>query len=230
VRSAETWRLYNDDALKVLPSLFDACCDAVITDPPYNVGLDYGETATDSRADYADWCAAWLEQLHRVCEGPIAFTCGIVNLGMWHAIRRPKWVGCWWKPASTSRAPIGFNNWEPILFYGKGYSRDGCDVIRTTEQASLPVNHKKHPIAHPCPKPVEWARKLVTQLTSPGDRVLDPFAGSGTVGLACLLEGRECVMIEQNTVYCDLIRSRLVEAEACRDGRGTGELFAQGRG
>lgn len=49
---------------------------------------------------------------------------------------------------------------------------------------------------------VERAIKLCTE---EGDRVLDPFAGTGTTGRVCDRIGRHCTMIENSQVYCDRI-------------------------
>jgi len=39
--------------------------------------------------------------------------------------------------------------------------------------------------------------------------VLDPFAGSGTTGEACMVEGFECILIERGDTYLPLIARRL---------------------
>lgn len=210
------------DCLSVLRALPDGCVDAVITDPPYNVGLKYsGDDSADQKQDYADWCAVRFAHLKRVSKGPILVSCGIANLGLWHNIEEPRWVCCWWKPASSGRCAIGFNNWEPVLVYGKGL-RSVCDVIRTTEQAALPVQHKKQAIAHPCPKPVEWAQKQVKMLKLPPHAlILDPFAGSGTTGIAAALEGRRCLLIEKEPAYAAIARERV------RKALGKDGLFAE---
>lgn len=200
------------DCLELLRALPDGSVDAVVTDPPYNVGCEY-DGYKDRRDDYRDWCAAWLTELKRVCNGPILISCGVGNLGVWHSIEPPRWVLSWWKPASAGRCVVGFNNWEPILYYGKGIT-GRCDVIRTTEQAALPVMSKKRPINHPCPKPVEWAAKQVQIATAEGETVLDCFGGSGSTAVACVQEGRSCVLIEQSPKYAGIARRRVAEAEA----------------
>lgn len=62
---------------------------------------------------------------------------------------------------------------------------------------------------HPCVKPLALMRWLVRLVCPSGGTVLDPFAGSGTTGLACEAEGRRCVMIEENEQYAEIIRRRL---------------------
>ena len=65
--------------------------------------------------------------------------------------------------------------------------------------------------AHPTVKPLDLIRWLVRLVTPPGGLVLDPFAGSGTTGEACLLEGMRCVLIEREADYLPLIVQRLAK-------------------
>jgi site-specific DNA-methyltransferase (adenine-specific) len=63
--------------------------------------------------------------------------------------------------------------------------------------------------SHPTVKPLGLVRWLVRLVTPPGGVVLDPFAGSGTTGEACIIEGFQCVLIEREADYLPLIRARL---------------------
>ena len=62
---------------------------------------------------------------------------------------------------------------------------------------------------HPAPMPLAMARRCVKLSTLPGDLVLDPFAGSGTSGLAAIEAGRDARLIELNTSYAEIIRRKL---------------------
>lgn len=64
-------------------------------------------------------------------------------------------------------------------------------------------------VAHPTVKPLDLMRWLVRLVTPPGGLVLDPFAGSGTTGEACLIEGFRCVLVENHEPYLPLIEARL---------------------
>lgn len=64
---------------------------------------------------------------------------------------------------------------------------------------------------HPAPFPVELPRRVLAT-TRPNGPVLDPFAGSGTTGVACLKSGRRCILIEKDERYIPLIRRRLADA------------------
>jgi site-specific DNA-methyltransferase (adenine-specific) len=70
---------------------------------------------------------------------------------------------------------------------------------------------------HPTVKPVELIRWLVQLVTPPGGLFLDPFAGSGTAGVAALATGRNAILIEQDEGYVADIRERL--AHYAGDGR-----------
>lgn len=62
---------------------------------------------------------------------------------------------------------------------------------------------------HPTVKPVALMQWLVRLVTPWGGLVLDPFAGTGTTGAACLREGVDAVLIEREAAYLDDIRRRL---------------------
>ena len=64
---------------------------------------------------------------------------------------------------------------------------------------------------HPTVKPVELMRWLVRLVCPPGGVVLDPFAGSGTTGVACRAEGVRCVLVEREVEYLSIIAGRLTE-------------------
>lgn len=62
---------------------------------------------------------------------------------------------------------------------------------------------------HPTVKPVDLMAYLCRLVTPPGGTVLDPFAGSGTTGMACLREGFDCILIEREREYYEDIIKRL---------------------
>lgn len=62
---------------------------------------------------------------------------------------------------------------------------------------------------HPTVKPVELMRWLVRLVTPPGGTVLDPFAGSGTTGMACRYEQRRFIGIEREAEYAAIADRRI---------------------
>ncbi len=78
---------------------------------------------------------------------------------------------------------------------------------------------------HPTVKPVALMRWLVRLVTPPGGLVLDPFAGSGTTGLACITEQCRFLGIEREAAYVAIADARL-RAEHVRFETG-GPLLAE---
>jgi len=62
---------------------------------------------------------------------------------------------------------------------------------------------------HPTVKPVDLIAYLIRLITPPGGTVLDPFAGSGTLGMACMREGFDAILIEREAEYIADIRRRI---------------------
>ena len=62
---------------------------------------------------------------------------------------------------------------------------------------------------HPTVKPLELMRYLVKLITPKDGIVLDPFAGTGTTGEACTLEGRNYYLIEKTKEYIPDIENRI---------------------
>ncbi len=62
---------------------------------------------------------------------------------------------------------------------------------------------------HPTVKPVNLPQYLTRLITSPGQTVLDPFAGTGTTGEAAFREGRRAVLIELGDKWRADIRRRM---------------------
>ncbi len=66
---------------------------------------------------------------------------------------------------------------------------------------------------HPAPYPLEVPRRLIRMFSFTGDRVLDPFAGTGTTALAAVETGRHSISVEIEPAYIDLCERRLRESE-----------------
>lgn len=66
---------------------------------------------------------------------------------------------------------------------------------------------------HPAVFPEQLATDHILSWSNPGDTVLDPFAGSGTTGVACLNNGRKFILIEKDAGYCEIIRNRIANHE-----------------
>ena len=67
---------------------------------------------------------------------------------------------------------------------------------------------------HPTVKPIALMRYLCKLSRTPsGGVVLDPFAGSGSTGVAAILEGRDFIGIDMEADYIEIERARIEDAQ-----------------
>jgi len=67
--------------------------------------------------------------------------------------------------------------------------------------------------AHPATFPEKLAHDHIISWSNEGDTILDPFAGSGTVGKVAKQLNRNFILIEKEPAYIEIINKRLVEPE-----------------
>ena len=94
-------------------------------------------------------------------------------------------------------------------------SKVGDDYERTNIWRIQPCTNSKHPAAFP----QELARKVIEYYSFKGDVVLDPFAGSGTVGAVASALDRRFALFEINPDYIEMIRNEVANwlGEASKD-------------
>ena len=68
-------------------------------------------------------------------------------------------------------------------------------------------------VGHPAPFPINLPARLIRFYTFRGQTVLDPFAGSGTVGVACRMLGRRHILIDNCAEFCELAQRRVENYE-----------------
>jgi len=64
---------------------------------------------------------------------------------------------------------------------------------------------------HPTEKPISLIAKFIQTSSNKDDIVLDPFAGSGTTGIACKKTGRNYILIEKDPEYVEIAKRRIEE-------------------
>ena len=88
---------------------------------------------------------------------------------------------------------------------------NGGKQMKNVWRFSTPSSEEKQHGKHPTQKPVALIARCLRATTDPGDLVVDPFAGSGSTGVAALRLGRHFVGCEQNKTYALLASRRLNE-------------------
>ena len=194
----ERWTVIQGDCLDVMRGLPGGCVDAVVTDPPY--GLDF------KGAEWDSFIPHWTAEARRIAP-VVVFTTAPTTL--WD-YPRPDWVGCWYRDAASSRSTLGggFNHWTPLVIYGK--PRFPVDSIKLHAIASA----YPRGFPHPSPKPIALMRWMVSNAIGEGAIVADPFCGSGSTGVAAILEGHRFIGIEREASYCTIARRRIADAAA----------------
>ena len=129
-----------------------------------------------------------VEHLQAIGAPCLVVWCTWPLLGEWVQHHGPlgtlKTGGAWSKSEGRS-GHYGPGHWwagcsEPVLVYGRA----------ETDRAQPLRNAWLEPPAQHSRKPVLWMRAWLRRWTRPGDLVVDPYAGLGSVAEACLLEGR----------------------------------------
>lgn len=213
--------LHLGDTLEVLRTLPDDSVDAVITDPPYNVGKDYGDGHDDKLAasDYEAWMREVLGECARVSRDAVVWTPGTTNvlntLGLiagtglrfhrllgWH---KKEFAGDKWNggPAMC---------WEPVVWcstiekpqFNKRFGTWGRDFFVVGATHGDPFAK-----LHPCPKPLPVMKWLVGLFVPPGGTVLDPFVGTATTLLAAREAGATGIGIDRSEEYLRAAALRL---------------------
>ena len=203
--------IIKGDCLEVMKGYGDKIFDLILTDPPYNaknIGPNarvYSEGIMQlPPEEYKKFCTDWITEALRISHR-VVFTPGIANVCYYP---QPDWIACWHKPGGRIFYRFGgFNAWEPIFLYGKipKGKRLPQDYLLVNT-----MNFTKGPEKdHPCPKPLELMRILVDTFSLEGERVLDPFTGSGTTLVAAKSLNRQYAGIEMNEKYIEIARKRL---------------------
>ena len=94
------------------------------------------------------------------------------------------------------------------LVDGKGYSR----VVERKpfgKRNNIWRINQQQKSEHPAPFPEQLANDHIVSWSNENDIVLDPFAGSGTTGVACQNLNRNFILMEQEPEYVEIIKQRL---------------------
>ncbi len=193
--------LYCGDCRDVMAAMPDGYVDAVVTDPPYGVNI-------------AEWDSEMppqpvLDECLRAASGTVMWFAAAKMLYQLADYQpRPDRTLVWAPSFTLAKSSKGwcFYRYHPIAVWRHPKSQRGIgsDVLR----------HKcdgRNWWFHPGTKPLDLMSDCV-QFASKGGVVLDPFAGSGTTGVACVKLGRSFVGVEKSREYFDIACRRVDEA------------------
>ena len=81
---------------------------------------------------------------------------------------------------------------------------------------------------YPTQKPLRLLERIVAASSRPGDLVLDPYAGSGTTGVAAARAGRRFLLVDRNPEAVAIARARLAQADPHMEANGRGAPDGRG--
>lgn len=210
--SASPWldRVIQGDCQQVLRQLPGACVDMVLTDPPYLVQYRDRSGRHIANDDNSRWVFPAFSELYRVLK-PDSYC---VSFYGWSKLGH--FLTAW---REVGFRPVGHFVWV------KRYASCMRHTRMMHEQAyllakgnpALPVKPPADVLPwkytgnrlHPTQKPVASLTPLIEAFSRPGGIVLDPFAGSGSTGVAARLCHRQFVLIEQDAGYHRAAQERL---------------------
>lgn len=136
------------------------------------------------------------------------------------SVRKP--IGDWVNSrlARLSENDVKRHNSENNSGFGRNISKwVGKQTVLPSNVLSIPLvgKNKGHPAVFPIDLPLFFIKLLCPQ----EGLVVDPFAGSGTTGIAALSANRRCVLIDNNPDYCQTALGRLRD-----EGRALDEELA----
>lgn len=206
-------RLIHGDCIDELRKLPSNSIDLVCTDPPYGNAHAYGLDKRTILGDEHPLIGLLaLAESYRLLRRN---RCCFIFLDARHMALVDMFVRRY-----TAFRVRAYCIWDKKLM-GLGYGiRPRHEMILALEKGQpaytsagfanvLEVKRPRLRQPHPHQKPVELMQALIAQVTSPGDVVLDPFAGSGTTAVAAKLLGRRYIAIERDPTYARLARERL---------------------
>lgn len=223
-RLSPSYLLSRQDAVAWLRTLTAESVDLAITDPPYESLEKHRAIGTTTRLKHSkassnDWFSIFPNSrfeelfaefwrvlkknahLYLYCDPETAF------------IAKPIAESCgfkFWKPLVWDKKRIGMGyhyraRYEFILFFEKGkrklHNLGIADIIEEPRVLN----------GYPAEKPVRVSEVLIEQSSDPGELVIDPFSGSGSVGVAALKSGRNFLGADLCQEAIDIAGMRMSE-------------------
>lgn len=235
--------LYNEDCIRSMKRLANGSIDLILTDPPYNLGNFmkgrdtnlkkmrdnfFGDAGWDDLS-FEDWEKSmdnFFEESVRVLKkggAMIVFMAiikveSIIKIAERHGLYY-KTTGIWHKlnPMPRNMNLHFVNSTEAWIYftYKKRtgtFNNDG-KVLHDFIETGVAANGERKFGKHPTQKPVQLMEFFVKVLTNEGETVLDPFMGSGSVGVAAKRNNRNFIGVEINENYFQIATRRIQEVK-----------------
>ena len=212
----ESVTLYLGDALEILPALEVPSGNAFgFTDPPYNVGMDYGKGVHDNmeHSVFLAWTRLWIEYLRHLTDSMAIYVPAKHTRSIWNILGDDfRQVVLEWTPAGPIRNGI-INQHATILTNTRfpGNKSSGVsDVWRNLPSKRMGYAFHEVDFDHPGATSEGITRKAVGSLGQNAQTVIDPFAGTGTTLMIAKERGMQAIGIEKSEQWAEVAAKRLM--------------------
>lgn len=224
------------DAIKILKSFPSESVDLICTDPPYNLGKDYGNNIDFKQwHEYKEFTKSWVAESARILKqtGSFYVFMGVRFISKLFLILQDtglhfnSWI-TWHYTQGMGRTKGYSPRHEDILYFTKSDKYTfNLDAIRIPQKYFRKRNnmsganpgdvwefshiHYSNPerLDHPTQKPEALMKRIVLASSNEGDIVLDPFVGSGTSCVVANILKRKWIGIDINPKYIEMSEKRM---------------------
>jgi DNA modification methylase len=204
-----TNKIICGDSLKLIKELPNESIDLILTDPPYGIKKDGIRNSEDLETFYKI-----LPDCYRVLKKD-GFIIIFFSTKLLPEIFKNNPFSYFWQfilncPLGSVRSPIGFSKYMSCFVLKKGNPKVikwNKDIFNDTP--SKMVEPDEGFIDHPSPKPKHFISELLKMFSKEEDLILDPFIGSGSTAIACILTNRKFIGFEIEEKYCALAKERI---------------------
>ena len=229
--------IIQGDALLEKQKIKNNSVDLIITDPPYNLGKDYGNNIDLKEfEEYLEFSEKWIKECIRVLKphGTIYIFMGVRFISYIYEILERKhnlhfnsWI-TWFYTQGIGKTKGFSPRHDDILMFTKSKKFTfNLDDIRVPQKYYREKNNmrganpgnvwefshvhycQENRQNHPTQKPEGIIERMILASTNEGDTVLDPFSGSGTTLRVCQQLNRNGIGIEINPEYIEMTKHRL---------------------
>lgn len=202
--------LYHGDCLPIMRSMQSDSIDCIVTDPPYGINADggvggFGASATDKHYQIG-WDSQapsqeYFTEMLRIAKKVFIFG------GNFFTDKLPvgkHWIV--WDKTGEIKFKNPFGDAELVW---TSIDRNSIKKYVLIQQGFVSKERERF---HPTQKPTQLLRSILTDYTTEGEVILDPFMGSGSTGVACVEVGREFIGIEREQNYFEIAQKRILKA------------------
>lgn len=203
--------IYCGDCLDILPLLPDSSVDLVLTDPPYNVGKNYGTAPDDlPEREYKRKMKITTDECRRISRLNQVWIAPRYKMLLWLGLLPSAHLVVVRRGASGPFRQGWSDQFETLLVVGKP-SKPISDLWTGIRLKGEGWFFTENDCGHPGYTPYPIMSRSLEYLSTRGGLILDPFLGSGTMAVAAKQLDRQFIGIEIEEKYCEIARQRLAQ-------------------